>query len=187
MRSEVLARPGANTGTISQPQEGPNARLGNEELGTGEAPNLAATAGRREQSERHGAPPSTETRPPVQLRVQQCRVTGHIRSAAGCSGVGPRHRAGPGGDGGVPDRAPQGVLRSGIGTSGEDCRARRRPGRLEQGGEAWSSRRAHNAEFAGSNPAPAIDRGDGREQRALRTLYRRGRASPRSLVRRAAP
>ena len=25
----------------------------------------------------------------------------------------------------------------------------------QQGGEAWSSRNAHNVEFAGSNPAPA--------------------------------
>jgi hypothetical protein len=71
-----------------------------------------------------------------------CRETGHIRSAAGCSGVGPRHRAGPG----VEARSRDVV--SGPGRAS-------RPGRLQRDGAA-AARRPHKPEVLGSSPSPAI-------------------------------
>lgn len=109
----------------------------------------------------------------VRIPALPCRETGHIRSAAGCSGVAPRHRGAQtkrgvsravldvhvSAEGESPCcRVGRRVLRPKIGTRGKNAELLRRSAQLEQGGEAWSSRRAHNAEFAGSNPAPAIDR-----------------------------
>ncbi len=120
-----IRRPGRETGTP---------------LATQEALYVTSTTRRQacnvSSSERVALGGATSLTVGVRLPAALCRETGHIRSAAGCRGVAPRHRRAGG------PRAWESIPHEGAPA-------------LMRGGETVT-RCAHNAETPGSIPGPAI-------------------------------